>query len=173
MLPRIFQFAECSLQERLLKYKNKRVPWVLFDSNRQLFFYETKQPNLPFQCFLCRGRNQKRSYCYHEITCRREAVKISLYDVHDNRNDDDEIDASIEQADVKDDVGRRDSSRTDIEVYTYFPMHITRPVLPCRGEQRLMNRTYGRIIVAKDQSTSVIGHSPLLFKDAELLRASA
>ena len=35
--------------------------------------------------------------------------------------------------------------RDDLDLYTYCPMHVTRPVLPCSGEQQMTREMYDRI----------------------------
>ena len=158
MMPRINEGlgtnANANPREIRQKLKSKWAPWVLFDVDLRLFISVTRRPKTPFQCQLC--RNDKRAACDHEHIVRTKAKQLDLYDVT-NVEDDAENEPSVEPEDT-DAIHHTSAIFKDADTWKYCPTHLTRPVLPCNGEQKIIESLYSRI---KNR-----GASTLSFQDA-------
>lgn len=80
-------------------------------------------------------------------------MESTLYDVDDNEGDEDNAAGEVEDAETN------TPARQDIDVYTYCPMHVMRPVLPCLGERKITQAMYKCI-------ASFPNRQGLFFKDA-------
>ena len=152
MLPR-YNDAILSSNGLADKLKKKWAPWIVFDKEQRLFVAVTKRPKLPVQCQMCRC--SKRELCDHEDVVRDILKDRGLYDYieeHDN-------DASNITHET-DNNGQHSSLEGNMDVWTYCPLHLSRPILPCHGEHKLINKLYDRI-----NQTPVT--SPIDFKDAQ------
>ena len=64
----------------------------------------------------------------HELACRKDAIMRRLYDLNDDGDESDTDNGS------EADFHRISAIRKDLDLWTYFPMHISRLVLHCQGE---------------------------------------
>ena len=138
------------------KVRNKWAPWARFDVDRRLFLCITKRPHMRFQCQLC--RNNERAACDHEDVVRHRAKQLNLYDI--TEDDDEDSDApQPEDIDAHNPPGGG-GGFTDMDVWSYCPLHVSRPLLPCKAEQVTLDELYNRI---RSRQTA---DAPVVFKDA-------
>ena len=83
-------------------------------------------------------------------------MQSNLYDL---REEDESTDTGSDEEGSADGVA---PTRQDVDIWTYCPMHITRPVLPCRGEQLSTQKMYERIY-------SFPNREGIFFKDARFV----
>ena len=150
------RFSASSADQQLRRLKNRWAPWLVLDTTRRLFVTVCKRPKRPFRCFLCRGNDTRRCMCPHESSCRRIAMQSNLYDL---REEDESTDTGSDEEGSADRVA---PTRQDVDIWTYCPVHITRPVLPCRGEQLSTQKMYERI-------SSFPNSEGFFFKDARFV----
>ena len=94
--------------------------------------------------------------CSHELACRTDAIMRRLYDLNDDGDESDADNGS------EDEFHRISAIRKDLDLWTYFPMHLSRPVLHCQGEQLITFKMYDRIKAHG-------GTDDQLFKDASFV----
>lgn len=119
--------------------------WIVFDMQLCLFVCLIKPPKLRFTCHMCRCR--KQAFCEYECLAKEEATRIGVYDYVDY-GDGDEM--HQEPAGEKDDRPNTTTSfgSSNTETWAICPMHNTRPVLSCTGEQKTTEKLYDRISAA-------------------------
>ena len=114
-----------------------------------MFVPIVKRPKIPFKCQLCRC--DKIGACDHEMLARDVARARDLYDCVDVDPDDNSDPDASNQPTVEEDHDEEEKSGSsggvlnDLDVWTYCPLHVSRPVLPCTGEHKITENMYKRI----------------------------
>jgi len=118
--------------------------WMSLDARAMLFVPVLKVTGSFFQCLMCRGNCNTRGKCNHEVSCARSMRSTS----QNNRElpGDTEIDVIrdeeptvIHDYDSDTDVesgSEGEETKTEKESNSYCPLHLTRPLMMCKSEER-------------------------------------